>query len=114
MNNTLVNLGKKKIGKLKKALSEQQTLFIKKSENKVNIVRDIYIVSQKIAQCSKHYFDGEFVKECMQAVANILFKDKRKEIDDISLSRRTVSRQIDELTDNIELNLTQIASSFEY
>ena len=78
---TPVNIGqvrKEKIDKLKKALSEQQTLFVKKSENKVNIVRASYIVSQKIAQCSKNYSDGEFVKECMQTVANILFQDKRK------------------------------------
>lgn len=50
----------------------------------------------------------------MQAAANILFQDKRKEIDDISLSRRTVSRRIDKLADYVELNLTQIALSFEY
>jgi len=54
------------------------------------------------------------VNECKQAVAKILFQDKRKEIDDISLSHRTVSRRIEELADNVELNLTQIASSFEY
>lgn len=54
------------------------------------------------------------MKECKQAAASILFQDKIKEIYDISLSHRTVSRRIGELADYVELNSTQTASSFEY
>ena len=49
------------------------------------------------------------MKECLQAVVDILCPGIKKEIDSISMSRRTVTRQIDELATNIEIGLKELA-----
>ena len=105
---------KQKVEKLMKELKEQQTIFVKKRDDTDNIIRASYIVSEKIAKHSKNYSDGEFVKECLQAVVDILCPGRKKEIDNISLSRRTVTRRIDELATNIEMGLKELASKFKY
>ena len=105
---------KQKVEKLMKELKDQQTIFVKKRDDTDNIIRASYIVSEKIAKHSKNYSDGEFVKECLQAVVDILCPGRKKEIDNISLSRRTVTRRIDELATNIEMGLKELASKFKY
>ena len=105
---------KQKVEKLMKELKEQQTIFVKKRDDADNVIRASYIVSEKIAKHSKNYSDGEFVKECLQAVVDILCPGRKKEIDNISLSRRTVTRRIDELATNIETGLKELASKFKY
>lgn len=105
---------KEKVEKLMKGLNEQQAIFVKKRDDTDNIIRASYIVSEKIATHSKNYSDGEFVKECLQAVVDILCPGRKKEIDNISLSRRTVTRRIDELATNVEIWLTELASKFKY
>ena len=105
---------KQKVEKLMKELKEQQTIFVKKRDDTDNIIRASYIVSEKIAKHSKNYSDGEIVKECLQAAVDILCPCRKKEIDNISLSRRTVTRRIDELATNIEMGLKELASKFKY
>ena len=100
-----VNAGKKK---------QQQSIFTKKSDNANNHLRASYIVSEKIAKHSKNYSDGEFVKNCLIVVAECLCPEKRKDFDNISLSRRTITRHIEELATNIESTLKELASKFVY
>ena len=69
---------KQKVEKLIKELKEQQTIFVKKRDDTDNILRASYIVSEKIAKNLKSYSDGEFVKECLQAVVDILCPDRKK------------------------------------
>ena len=57
---------KQKVQTLIKNLKEQQTIFARKGNDADNIIRASFIVSEKIAQNSKSYSDGEF------AVAQIL------------------------------------------
>ena len=47
-------------------------------------------------------------------MVDILCPARKKEIDNISLSRRTVTRRIDELATNIETVLKELASKFKY
>lgn len=91
-----------KVEKLRKALIGQQTFFTKKQNQSDNIVRASYIISEKVAKYSKNYSDGEFVKECIQAVSEIICPDKKKDFETISLSRRTVTRRIEELGADIQ------------
>ena len=102
-----------KVEKLRKALIGQQTFFTKKQNQSDNIVRASYIISEKVAKYSKNYSDGEFVKECIQAVSEIICPDKKKDFETISLSRRTVTRRIEELGADIESSLVKRCSKFE-
>ena len=97
-----------------KNLKQQQSIFTKKSGNADNLLRASYIVSEKIAKHSKNYSDGEFVKDCLIVVAGCLCPEKRKDFDNISLSRRTITRHIEELATNIESTLKELASKFVY
>ena len=78
-----------------------------------NLLRASYIVSEKIAKHSKNYSDGEFV-DYLIVVAECLCPEKRKDFDNISLSRRTITRRIEELATNIESTLKELASKFVY
>ena len=93
---------KEKVQNMIKNLKQQQSIFTKKSDNADNLLRASYIVSEKIAKHSKNYSDGEFVKDCLIVVAECLCPEKRKDFDNISLSRRTITRHIEELATNIE------------
>ena len=78
------------------------------------IIRASYIVSEKIAKHSKNYSDGEFVKDCLTVVDEYLCPEERKDFRNISLSRRTITRHIEELATNIESTLKELASKFVY
>ena len=69
-------LRKEKIQHLKKAMAFQQMVFQKVQNKADNIVRASFLVSEKIAKHSKPYSDGEFVKECLSAVVNMLCPEK--------------------------------------
>ncbi|KAJ4436436.1 hypothetical protein ANN_19069 [Periplaneta americana] len=77
-------------------------------------LRANFTVSQIIAKKSKSFSDGEFVKECVQSVADIICSDKKTEFAKLSLSRQTVARRIDELAANIEGTLKSRATNFEF
>ena len=110
-----VNAGKKrfKICMIKN-LKQQQSIFTKKSDNADNLLRTSYIVSEKNAKHSKNYSDGEFVKDCLIVVVECLCPEKRKDFDNISLPRKTITRHIEELATNIESTLKELASKFVY
>ena len=57
----------------------------------------------------KPFTDGEFVKECLLTVVNILCPDKRDLFGKISLSARTVTRRIEDLSSDIWTTLQERA-----
>jgi hypothetical protein len=65
-------------------------------------VRESLVVSEKIAKHSKSLSDGESVKECLVAVVDILCSNNSNDTHIVSLSRRTVTRRIDELYADLE------------
>jgi hypothetical protein len=59
------------------------------------------VVSERIAKHSKSFGEGEFIKECLVDVASIMCpeKKKKKDFENICLSRRTVVRRIEMMAD---------------
>ena len=67
-------------------MSSHEIMFKKVTIQNDTIVKASYVVANLIAKKSKQFRDGEFIKECMESVADIICPDKKNEISKISLS----------------------------
>ena len=56
----------------------------------------------KIAKHSKPFDEGEFIKECLIDSGAILCPDKKELFENVSLSRQTVTRRVDDISENME------------
>jgi len=99
---------------LEKSLKEQQNKFKAQNFTSDLAVKASYIVSQILAKKMKPFADGEIIKECLTAVAEIGFPDKKDIISKISLSRFTIRRKIEDLSENISATLCKRIKKFEY
>lgn len=74
------------------------------NENLSDITKASYVISDMIARNNKCYSEGEFIKTCMVETSKLLFPDNpdiTKKFESICLSRRTVTRRINEIAQNI-------------
>ena len=62
---------------------------------------------------SKSCCEGEFIKECLLDVANIICSDTRKNFEQISLSRRNDVWRIQMMGDDIKTSLNERITRFE-
>lgn len=99
---------------LKKRVSGERNMFIKQNTAKKASTLAGYIVAYKIAKNNKPYSEGEFVKDCMVSMSNILCPEKSKEFESVSLSRKTVTTRIDAIASNLSTQLRQRIEKFKY
>ncbi|KAK7913722.1 hypothetical protein WMY93_013933 [Mugilogobius chulae] len=95
-------------------LHTQQTLFTKLNAPRAAAVKTSFLISHKIARNSKPFADGEFVKECMVDSAALICPEKKGAFENIPLSRRTVTRRVEDIAGNLELQLKNRADDFDY
>lgn len=103
---------KSKIESLSKQLRSQQSLFRQQDASSKSVTKASYMIAHKIAKCNKTFGEGEFVKECLQIVGDVLCPEKKKLFESISLSRRTITSRIEKITQNIASQLVQKIESF--
>ena len=65
------------IESLQRSLTEQQSKFLQHISELNNTTRASFAVSELIGNRMKPFTDGEFVKECLLTVVDILCPDKR-------------------------------------
>ncbi|XP_067123968.1 general transcription factor II-I repeat domain-containing protein 2-like [Centruroides vittatus] len=99
---------------LKKSLISQQKVFSNVTTRRESFIKASFVVANLIAKKSKPFSDGEFIKECMESVADILCPDKKSDISKISLSHQTIARRIDDLGKYIESDLKSKACGFTF
>lgn len=74
-----------------------------------------YEVAQLIARHGKPFSDGDLIKHRLVKVApEIMCPEKVQEFNNISVSRNTVMRHIEDLSANIKLQLSDKASSLDF
>lgn len=112
-NSLMGQLRKDKIKKLITDLGKQQQMFHSQRSNLDSVVKASFIISSKIAKTSKSFSEGQFVKECLVDVAELLCPEKKREFEKVSLSRRTVVRRIDMMASDIKKTLTDTLASFQ-
>ena len=101
LNELCGQMRKEKNSALQQSLELQQTTFTR-SRDSDKIIQASYVVSQLIVQKLKPHVEGEFVKERMVATVELLVPKKIKLFQSVSLSRRTVSDRIIDLSQDIE------------
>ncbi|KAF0749188.1 general transcription factor II-I repeat domain-containing protein 2-like, partial [Aphis craccivora] len=109
--------GKERVEKfnfLKKNLNFQQNIFKKKCEQNVSTVRASYRVAQLIAKESKSFSDGEFVKKCMSHVIDEICPENKCLFEQVSLSRQTITRRIEDLGLNLFEQVQDKVKHFQY
>ena len=112
--NTQGQMRKDQFNQLEKSLKQQQNIFKVQSFSSDLAVKASYTVSQILAKKMKPFADGEMIKECLTAVAEIAFPDKKDIISKISLSRFTIGRRIEDLSENIIATLGERIHKFEW
>ncbi|XP_016061495.1 PREDICTED: general transcription factor II-I repeat domain-containing protein 2B-like isoform X1 [Miniopterus natalensis] len=103
-----------KISALQRSLESQQAAFTRPPCDRDSVIQTSYVVSELIAKKLRPHVEGEFVKECMVAAAELLAPDKVKLFQSVSLSRRTVSDRITDLAQDIEKTLKDSAGDFQF
>ncbi|GBP82222.1 General transcription factor II-I repeat domain-containing protein 2 [Eumeta japonica] len=66
-----------------------------------------------MAKSLKPFAKGGFIKECMIKVCSVLYPEKKTEFEKVSLSKRTVIRCIEMMTNGIKTTLTGRMAGFE-
>lgn len=90
----------------------QQGLFHKAKRDADAAVEASYVVSELIAKAGKPLTEGQFIKDCMLKVADILCPEKKSLFNNLSLSANTVAEQISELLSDIYDQLSGKSSDF--
>lgn len=94
-------------------LQTQQGLFTKLHTTRNAAVRTSFVISHKIARKSKAFSDGEFIKECLLDSVALICPEKKAAFENVSLSRRTVTRRVEAIAGNLELQLKNRAADFD-
>ncbi len=102
-----------KVSKLKSVLSAQQNMFVRQTQLNQSSVRASFQVAKLIATSGRPFSDGEFVKKCMNAVAEEVCPDKKDVLNAVSLSASTITRRIEEMGDNVYAQLQEKVKEFE-
>ncbi|GLV33227.1 hypothetical protein CBL_08395 [Carabus blaptoides fortunei] len=107
-------LRKERTIKLKENLAGQQNLFKNAYKEQETVTIASYEICNILAKHQKPFSDGNLVKECIETAVNIICPEKKKVFSNISLSRYTVARRVDEMADNVVLTLKDTANNFVF
>lgn len=102
-----------KLSALKLELKNQQNRLKSLLHSSSDIIKSSYSVASIIAKKMKPFSDGEFVKECLNAVIKDVLPDKSKMFSNISLSRQTICRRINDISNEIVMTLRDQIKDFK-
>ncbi len=98
--------------KLATNLKAQQNTFTKQCSIQESVTKASYVVAHKIAKHSKPFSDGEFVKDCMVETADIICPGYKSQFEKMSLSRRTITRRVEVIAEEMLSELKKKADNF--
>ena len=96
---------KQKLQKEEDSKISHQTVFIKAKSHSEAAVKASFIVVAEIAKAARPFTEGEFVKNCMMKVCDIVCPDKRQAFLNVSLSRNTVADCVCDLATDLQQHL---------
>lgn len=103
------------IKKKTNSLLTQQSIFTKQSNEKKDMVLTSYEIAFLLAKCGKPYSDGEIIKKSFDIFAKNANDSKISTyVNDISLSRNTIMRRIDEISSDISKQISCSTTNSKY
>ena len=102
---------KEKSIKLKNKLFEQQDLFKSGNTETENAAIGVSLL---LAKNCKPFSDGEIIKESLKILFKNICPEKLKILNNISLSRQTITRRTCDIADDLSLSLTEKIKAFQY
>uniref|UniRef100_A0A3P9LRR7 Uncharacterized protein n=1 Tax=Oryzias latipes TaxID=8090 RepID=A0A3P9LRR7_ORYLA len=103
---------KKKSSELLAKLRSQQATLTRPSTAQDCATRASYEISALIAKSGRSFSMGDFVKECLSTAASIMCPSQERVFSQISLSRNTVTRRVEDLSRDIRDQLTVKSRDF--
>ena len=94
-------------------LRKQQGCFTKRYTSRDAAAKTSFVIAHKIAKKSKPFSEGEFIKECLVDSAALICPEKKEAFENVPLSRRSVTRRIEDIAGNLENQLQSKADNFE-
>ena len=89
-------------------------MFKKSNQESQASTHTSYVVTYEIPKRGKPFFEEEFVKNCMLKVAEIVCPDEQRAFQNVSLSRMTITRRVEEIgsdiNDQLKSNIEKYAS----
>jgi hypothetical protein len=95
-------------------LQTQQNFFHRQTAIQESSTKASFLLAFKLAKASKPFSEGEFLKECMVETAGLLCPESKGKFEQISLSRRTVTRRVELIDKDIAGKLNKKAESFKF
>ena len=93
---------KDKLDRLKKKSEKAKLCILKNWTKQENNTLASSKVAQIIAEDKRAFTDGEFAKKCMMAVVETICPEKKEAFLNVSLSARTATRRIEEMSENLK------------
>ncbi|KAM4620367.1 general transcription factor II-I repeat domain-containing protein 2 [Polymixia lowei] len=101
-----------KVEELKRNLTSQQTFFTKAKSPSEAAVKASFIVAGEIAKSGRPFSEGEFLKNCMTKVCDVVCPDKKQGFADLSLGRNTVADRVCEMATDLKTQLIERGKDF--
>lgn len=101
-----------KVEELKRNLKSQQAMFTKAKSESEAAVKASFIVAEEVAKSARPFTEGDFVKNCMLKVCDVVCPEKRQLFSNVSLSRNTVADRVNQLSTNLKQQLVGKGKDF--
>ena len=89
---------------LKNSIEKQQSVFTTYKKNSELLTKLSFKLCKCMSKKGKPFTDGEFIKQCLTIFTEYACPEKKHLVEQISLSRFTVSRRINNFSYNIKRN----------
>lgn len=96
------------------SLNPQIAISMGHDEKKFNILKSSYLIAHKIVKQSRAFTEGEFVKDYMIDVVNLLCPNELDTFQELSLSRTTITRRICDIAEYVTVKSKANFEEFEY
>ncbi|KAM4629813.1 general transcription factor II-I repeat domain-containing protein 2-like [Polymixia lowei] len=103
-----------KVKQMEASLVTQQQFFSRANKAQENATIASYEVAKLIAVHGKPFSDGDFIKQCLTKVVGIMCPEKMQDFNNVSMSRNTVVRRIEDLSDNLKQQVSDKACAFDF